>query len=640
MKHQDTRLSLVFAPRVFLVVALLSEFVLAPTSARAQFPWKLVWSDEFNGAAGSQPNPANWIYQTGTQAGGEVYCAYGSSTSPCVASSPNVYLDGNGHLVIAAQQPSSGVYTSAEVESQGLQNFLYGRMEARIQIPGAQGMWPAFWMIGSDYPTARWPYCGEIDIQESTGADLNSGSSKLYTTGGTLHGPIPGGGNSEDYSLSQAFVASTPLYENYHTYAVEWSPGELDFYVDGTLYERQSPLNLASGDTWEFDQTNNPFFFIIDAAVGGAWPGPPDASTAFPQYMNVDYVRVYQTAQGNLPANWGNYDVGGPSIAGSSTYSGGTYAVAGSGADIWGTSDQFQYTYTPLAGNGQMIAQVASQQDTNSYAKAGVMIRSSRDASSPYALIALTPGSGIQYQGRTTEGGSASLVAGPTNANWVKLVRSGNTITGYTSPDGTTWTELSATTYSSLNSNVLVGLAVSSHDNTQTGTATFSNVSYTNSDAAWDGNPPSLPGFVQFENYDTGGSSVSYSGTFTYQSGGVYRYDRVYIEPTSDYGAAGYDVPAKAGNWLSYTVNAQTTKTYTLNVRVASNGQGGTLHFTADGSTIGGEITIPNTGGAQTWETVSVSGISLAAGVHKIGVVMDTNGASGSVGSFDWFSFQ
>jgi beta-glucanase (GH16 family) len=633
------------SPRVprLLFFAIALTFLSAVRPAYAQFPWQLVWSDEFNGAAGSQPNSSNWTYDTGGGGWGndelEIYCGWGDNTSPCSTASPNAYLDGNGDLIIEPQEPSSGTYTSARMLTAGLQNFQYGRIEARIEIPGAQGMWPAFWMLGSDGVT--WPGDGEIDIQEAIGADLNSGSSNLYDNHGSLHGPVSPGSGS-DYSQTAVYGLANPMYEGFHTYAIEWYPGEIDFFVDGTLYERQSPSLLASGNVWEFDQSDNPFFILLNTAVGGDWPGSPDSSTPFPEYMTVDYVRVYQLDRGALPADWGNYDDGGPGVAGSSSYSNGTYTVTGGGSDIWGTYDQFEYTYTPLQGNGQIVAQVTSQEDTNEWAKAGIMIRNTRDAAAPYVFMAVTPSNGVQFQSRTSQGASATNVAGPGGPMWLMIQRSGDTFTGSYSSDGNSWTQLSSVTISNFNQVALAGLAVSAHDNSTTSTATFANVSYTNSDASWDGTPQWLPGWVQFEDYDTGGQGWAYNTSSGSNQGGQWRpQENISIEQTSDYGDSGYDVGwTAAGEWINYTVSVQQAGTYTLNVRCASNGQGGTFHFNVDESPVTGEITVPNTGGWQDWTTVSTSGVSLPAGIHTVAIVMDSNGPGGSVGNFDWFSFN
>ena len=171
-------------------------------------------------------------------------------------------------------------YTSARLKTQKLFAQKYGKFEARIRIPKGQGMWPAFWMLGDDFPTAGWPGCGEIDIMENIGREP-------ATVHGTIHGP----GHSGDDSLGAPyFVPSGIVADDFHVFAVEWEPNEIRFYVDGHLYETRTPADLPAGARWTFD---HPFFLILNVAVGGKWPGSPDASTKFPQQMLVDYVRVY-----------------------------------------------------------------------------------------------------------------------------------------------------------------------------------------------------------------------------------------------------------------------------------------------------------------------------------------------------------
>jgi beta-glucanase (GH16 family) len=158
----------------------------------------------------------------------------------------------------------------------------YGRFEARIKIPYGQGIWPAFWMLGTDIDNVGWPRCGEIDIMENIGREPS-------ITHGTIHGPgySGGGGLGSSYSLpnNQRFA------DSFHTFAVEWEPNVLRFYCDGILYKTRTPADLPAGKTWVY---NHPFFILMNLAVGGDWPGSPDATTVFPQTMLVDYVRVYQ----------------------------------------------------------------------------------------------------------------------------------------------------------------------------------------------------------------------------------------------------------------------------------------------------------------------------------------------------------
>ncbi|HEX5235454.1 MAG TPA: glycoside hydrolase family 16 protein [Silvibacterium sp.] len=248
----------------------------------------LVWSDEFNGAtAPGAPNPQNWTYDTGAGGWGnselETYCAYGSSAAPCDAKNPNAYVGTDGYLHIVARNPASGVYTSARLKSQGLQSFEYGRIEASVKMPEGQGFWPAFWMLGDDINSKPWPACGEMDIMESVGNKASTNYGSIHGTGftGTAVGTgytLPNGAKFEDA---------------FHTFGILWSPKLIKFYVDSptNVYATYTPASLPQGGVWPFDAGK--FFFILNDAVGGAWPGSPDKTTVFPQEMLVDYVRVY-----------------------------------------------------------------------------------------------------------------------------------------------------------------------------------------------------------------------------------------------------------------------------------------------------------------------------------------------------------
>jgi regulation of enolase protein 1 (concanavalin A-like superfamily) len=183
---------------------------------------------------------------------------------------------------------------------------------------------------------------------------------------------------------------------------------------------------------------------------------------------------------GGLPTGWSDGDVGTPSMAGSATLSGGVFTVQGGGADIWGTSDNFNYASGSVTGNVTITARVASQDNTNVWAKAGVMLRETTAANAAYAFVMVTPGKGVAMQYRPSTGASAvnlAQTAGPVAPYWVRLVRSGSTFTGYTSSDGVTWTQLGTTSSITMASGVQAGLAVTSHDDTQLNTSTFDNVS-------------------------------------------------------------------------------------------------------------------------------------------------------------------
>ena len=245
--------------------------------------WSPVWGDEFDQPDGSAPNSMNWGYDTGGGGWGNEELQYYTARSPT-----NVVIR-TGRLVITALSErytgSDGVtrsFTSTRLHTQGRFALAYGRFEARIKVPRGKGLWPAFWMLGDNVKEVGWPECGEIDILENIG-------SEPWTVHGTLHGP--------GYSRHLASTGSYTLPDNrrfaddFHVYAVEWEPREIRFYVDQVLYKTTTAADLPAPHRWIFDHA---FFLILNVAVGGEWPGTPDASTAFPQVMEVDYVRVYQ----------------------------------------------------------------------------------------------------------------------------------------------------------------------------------------------------------------------------------------------------------------------------------------------------------------------------------------------------------
>jgi hypothetical protein len=190
---------------------------------------------------------------------------------------------------------------------------------------------------------------------------------------------------------------------------------------------------------------------------------------------------VVNATSGGLPSGWSDTDVGTPSIAGSASYSSGVFTINGSGADIWGTADQLHFAYESTSGDQTVIARVASQTGANAWAKSGVMIRESTNAGASYVGLYVTPGNGVSIQFRNGTGTSAidlGRQTGVTAPYWVKLVRSGNTFTGYGSPDGSTWTQVASTNVT-MAAPVLAGLPVCSHDNTVLDTAMIDNVSIT-----------------------------------------------------------------------------------------------------------------------------------------------------------------
>lgn len=255
--------------------------------AQNSFGWSLVWSDEFNQATGSSPDTNKWAYDLGAGGWGNGELEYYTSRTN------NVRIE-NGQLVIEAKQEnfSGSSYTSARLKTQGKISWTYGRIEARIKIPGTQGIWPAFWMLGTNITSAGWPTCGEIDIMENIGREP-------ALVHGTVHGPGYSGGSGIGGPFS--LPGNTNFADDFHIYAVEWTTNQIKWFVDGLQYFGVNPASLPTNTTWVFKQ---PQFLLLNVAVGGGWPGNPDGTTVFPQRMTVDYIRIY--APTNLAACSGN----------------------------------------------------------------------------------------------------------------------------------------------------------------------------------------------------------------------------------------------------------------------------------------------------------------------------------------------
>ena len=231
---------------------------------------ELVWSDEFNGDA---LDLTSWNFELGD--GCPNLCGWGNNERQ-VYTKENHRLE-DGKLIITAKKEGD-LYTSTRITTQGKHEFQYGRMEARAKVAVGQGIWPAFWMLGSDIKEVGWPACGEIDILEYVGRE----EDMVYTT---LH--VPAGHGDSAFSKKTKFE---DIEEGYHLYAAEWSPEQIEFFVDDQSVFVYNPEDKTKA-VWPFDQ---PFYFIINLAIGGNFGGPDVDDSIFPQEYAIDYVRVYQ----------------------------------------------------------------------------------------------------------------------------------------------------------------------------------------------------------------------------------------------------------------------------------------------------------------------------------------------------------
>jgi beta-glucanase (GH16 family) len=250
--------------------------------------WSLVWSDEFNDPAGTPPNPAYWGYEIGDGTVNGIPGWGNAELQYYTNSTANAATDGNGNLVITAREADGSLlcyygpceYTSARLISHHRAEFAYGRIESRIRVPdGEAGLWPAFWSLGTDIGEVGWPQTGEIDIMEY----VSRIPDEIF---GTIHGPGYSGGASfgNTYNFPGGVAGKS------HTFAIEWEPNRIKWFVNGNLYHTATPADVAP-NPWVF---NDPVFLLFNLAIGGNFGGTVSEALTFPQEMVIDYVRVYQ----------------------------------------------------------------------------------------------------------------------------------------------------------------------------------------------------------------------------------------------------------------------------------------------------------------------------------------------------------
>lgn len=261
--------------KTFLFHALIAIIMLGLGAGDARADWKLVWSDEFNGGS---IDTNHWEFETGNRGG------WGNNELEFYTARPdNAYVgDGVLHIVARRENTNGCAYTSARLKSEGLFEQKYGRFEFRAKFPRGKGYWPAVWLMPRDSVYGGWPACGEIDVAENRG-------DYPAVVQGTIHYAGPEGGHLQSTGL-YTFAPGAGA-GSFHTYLLEWTSNSISWYVDNQLYETQTNWSTAGGRYPA--PFNQPFYIIMNLAVGGIYDGDPDADTVFPGEMQVDYVRVY-----------------------------------------------------------------------------------------------------------------------------------------------------------------------------------------------------------------------------------------------------------------------------------------------------------------------------------------------------------
>ncbi|HEY0059180.1 MAG TPA: family 16 glycosylhydrolase [Flavisolibacter sp.] len=247
--------------------------------APASYPgYALVWADEFNGPA---LNATHWAHQNGD--GCPNLCGWGNNELEYYTDRPDNLFFQDGNLVIEAKKEnfSGKSYTSSKILTAGKKSIKFGRIDIRAILPKGKGIWPALWLLPQNSVFGGWPRSGEIDLMEMVGHEPN----KVY---GTLHyGPGPG---SIQISRGYTLPGGATFNDEYHVFSLEWKEDQIKWFVDGNLFSTVHKNDFGSNN-YPF---NEEFYLIFNLAVGGNWPGNPDATTVFPQWMVVDYIRLYQ----------------------------------------------------------------------------------------------------------------------------------------------------------------------------------------------------------------------------------------------------------------------------------------------------------------------------------------------------------
>jgi len=245
------------------IIIILLVCILTPVFGQS---WNLVWSDEFNYSG--LPDNTKWVHEVGLIRNQELQYYTNKRLENCKVA--------NGSLLIIGKKESynGSDYTSACITTENKYNFKYGKVEARIKLPRGQGMWPAFWMLGQNIHQVGWPKCGEVDIMEQINDE-----GKNH---GTMH--WDNDGHKKNGTTTPCDV------QQYHVYSIEWNEEAITWFLDGTKYW-EGNIKDSVNSTGEF---HKPFYLMLNLAIGGSWPGSPDATTLFPDTMSVDYVRVYK----------------------------------------------------------------------------------------------------------------------------------------------------------------------------------------------------------------------------------------------------------------------------------------------------------------------------------------------------------
>jgi hypothetical protein len=578
------------------VTVAVAPTALAGTVPPAPSGWNTVFSDNFAGAAGSPPSSANWFYDIGSGYGtGEIENTTDSTS--------NVYLDGNGDLVLKAID-NGGTWTSARIEStrDDFEAPAGGELEmtASIEQPDPAdglGYWPAFWALGSPMRAGGgWPQSGEIDMMEDVNG-LNEASQTLHDSAGSSGSPLT------------ACSGSTSCQTGFHTYSVivnrvNTSAEYLEFLMDGTVTDTITEASVGT-TAWQ-DAIDHGFFIIFDLAMGGNYPDgvygstTPTSATSSGASMSVNYVAVYEEGGNSTPSGTAEA----------------TGEVTGAGGQCLTNANSLNTESNPIEASG---CTASSGQEWSPYTDGTVRVEG---GCLDVVAAGTTAGTDIDW-----------YPCNATNAqDWTyesnDELENPNSGLCLTDPGDATGTQLELEACTAASDQLWT---------LPTGTGTSPPPPPppppTTGGSPYGGTPAAVPGTVQAANYDTGGQGVGYSVTSVNGTADSYRSDGVDLEDTADTldsSAAGgaYDIGWTApGQWFNYTVDVATAGTYTVGIRLSSPyGITDALHIdNSAGTDLSGAVAVPNTGGYQDWTTVDAT-VTLPAGEQTLTVDQDDNG--------------
>ncbi|KGE20770.1 discoidin domain-containing protein [Paenibacillus wynnii] len=517
--------------------------------------WELTWNDEFNG---DQIDTTKWNFVN--QGGGFGNHELEYYTSRNENARIEKMEDGNGALVIEARKEKyqGQDYTSAKLFSQNKGDWTYGKYEVRAKLPKSQGIWPAIWMMPTDYNLyGPWPGTGEIDIMELIG-------SEPATSWGTLHYGLPWKYSNSSYQLPGTMDFS----QDYHTFSIEWEPGEIRWYVDGIFFQRQNDwYTKRDGEsapyTWPapFDQD---FYLQLNVAVGGDWPGAPDNTTIVPSRMMVDYVKVYKLKDGleyrdpgNGPASTINVPTPRPESGAGGLIYNGKFDQGTNRMGFWNFSTDSTATATSSVGS----------EVSNREFKASILDGGSSETAVKLSQIGIPLVKGKQYQ--VSFKARASGTDADVNVNVLK--------------EGTPDSSYSGLKSFQLNSEMKLYTFIFTMD------ATTDNNSVLN--------------FYLGQN--TGEIYVDDVKLITYNA------PQFQTLEAEDYAnALGYEMgegwisPSQSEAWIQYNTVIPAEGDYAISYRIATNSDTAKLTFMGQGQDTR-TINLPNTGGVDQWKTLT-----------------------------------